>query len=226
MRPLSASDVVSAWERGRGQPPLGQALEYLAAASPDLPRADWASLPFGQVCRALFRLRSIMFGPAMPGVVNCPQCKERLEFSFSCEAVETADADVRPIRIEAGDRAIELRLPTAADLLACRSAADLFARCTSEPIEPHAAWVEAASARVAEADPLIETLLDLVCPACAHRWQAVLDIVGYLTREMAHQARHLLGEVHRLASAYGWGEQEILALSPVRRRAYVEMAGA
>jgi hypothetical protein len=119
-----------------------------------------------------------------------------------------------------------LRLPTAADLLACRSAADLFARCVSEPIEPNAAWIEVASARVAEADPLIETLLDLVCPACAQRWQAVLDIVAYLTREMAHQARHLLADVHRLASAYGWGEQEILALSPVRRRAYVEMAGA
>lgn len=226
MRPLSASDVVSAWERARGQPPLGQALVYLAAATPHRPLEEWASVPFGQLCQALFRLRSIMFGAAMPGVVSCPRCGERLEFSFSCQDVEAANCLAGPVRVEAGGRGIELRLPTASDLLACRSAADLLTRCASGQVEPSATWIDAASARVAEADPMAETLLDLVCPACEHRWQAVLDIVTYLTREMSHHARRLLGDVHRLASAYGWGEREILALSPVRRRAYVEMTGA
>jgi hypothetical protein len=28
--------------------------------------------------------------------------------------------------------------------------------------------------------------------------------------------------VHTLASAYGWGEQDILGLSPIRRRCYLE----
>jgi hypothetical protein len=43
---------------------------------------------------------------------------------------------------------------------------------------------------------------------------------------MDARARALLAEVHSLARAYGWTEPEILALSPQRRAAYLEMAGA
>jgi len=38
--------------------------------------------------------------------------------------------------------------------------------------------------------------------------------------------RRLLVEVHALASAYGWSEQEILSLSDARRRLYLEMVQA
>jgi hypothetical protein len=33
-------------------------------------------------------------------------------------------------------------------------------------------------------------------------------------------------DVHALASAYGWSEREILALSDTRRRLYLEMVSA
>ena len=36
----------------------------------------------------------------------------------------------------------------------------------------------------------------------------------------------ILREVHTLAAAYGWSEAEILALSPARRRVYLELAAA
>ena len=36
-------------------------------------------------------------------------------------------------------------------------------------------------------------------------------------------AVRLLGEVHELASAYGWREHDVLALSPWRRQAYLQM---
>jgi hypothetical protein len=35
-----------------------------------------------------------------------------------------------------------------------------------------------------------------------------------------------LRDVHELASAYGWRESEILALSPQRRQAYLELVRA
>ena len=38
-------------------------------------------------------------------------------------------------------------------------------------------------------------------------------------------ALRTLAEVHRLASAYGWREQDILALSPARRQLYLGMVG-
>jgi hypothetical protein len=36
----------------------------------------------------------------------------------------------------------------------------------------------------------------------------------------------VLREVHILASAYGWREDDILAMSPARRRIYLEMLRA
>ncbi len=80
------------------------------------------------------------------------------------------------------------------------------------------------AACIAEHDPQAELLLDLQCPACGARWQLVLDIVAFLWEELCSSAAGLLGEVDTLARAYAWSEREILALSPTRRRLYVEMA--
>jgi hypothetical protein len=66
----------------------------------------------------------------------------------------------------------------------------------------------------------------LTCPQCAHQWQAPLDIVSFLWSEVHAWAIRLLREIHELASAYGWSEAEILALSPWRRRAYLELVNA
>jgi hypothetical protein len=201
-------------------------LQLLASVAPERTAEEWSKVPFGAFCRALFRFRSVMFGPLMPGVVSCSECGARLEFSFACDGLDIQTADLSSVRIEWANRAVDIRLPTAADLLSSHSAGELLSRCSTGQADATSACIEAASARVAEADPLAETMLDLTCPSCGYRWQALLDIVSYLSREISHHARRLLGEVHRLASAYGWGEQEILALSANRRRTYLEMAGA
>src|SRR5512143_2232220 len=216
MHALSPAEVLSVWESSQSRPSLWQALELLACASPERDIEQWSNVPFGQFCRMLFQLRARMFGKDMPGVVSCPRCGERLEFVFECQSVETAAAlpPAGPLRIQCGDQVFEMRLPTPADLLKSRSAEDLFRRCTSGAVEPNAVLIQAVSARVAEADPLSETALDLVCAVCGHAWQAFLDIASYLGRELAHEASRLLKEVHLLAAAYGWPESEILALSP------------
>ncbi len=230
MRALTAAEVVSVWERTRGQKLLRQALEWLACAAPERSLAEWAAQPVGQVCLALFHLRSMMFGPEMPGVAACPRCGERVEFVFQCldnvPRLESGTPLGGPLTIESGGRRMQIRLPAVADLLAARSAEELLTLCADGPVDGDPGWIEAASDRVAEADPLAETMLDLTCPSCEHRWQALLDIAAYLSREIAHQARRLLSEVHRLAKAYGWSESEIFALGPARRRAYLDMAGA
>jgi hypothetical protein len=230
VRALTASEVVSIWERTRGQKLLRQALEWLAYAAPERSREEWAAQPVGQVCQALFHLRSMMFGPEMPGLAACPRCGERVEFVFQClenvPRLELAAPAGGRLTVENGGRRMQIRLPAVADLLAVRSAEELLALCAEGSVDDDPRWIEAASAQVAEADPLAETMLDLTCPVCEHRWQALLDIAAYLSREIAHQARRLLSEVHRLAMAYGWREPEILALGPARRRAYLDMVGA
>jgi hypothetical protein len=66
-------------------------------------------------------------------------------------------------------------------------------------------------------------MLDFACPSCGHEWQSLFDIAAFFWAEIAAQARRLLREVHQLASAYGWREADILAMSARRRRAYLEM---
>ena len=71
-------------------------------------------------------------------------------------------------------------------------------------------------------DPQAETLLDFECPACGLRWQALFDILPFLWTELQARARNLLNDVHDLARAYGGSEKDILGMSAVRRRYYLE----
>ncbi len=82
------------------------------------------------------------------------------------------------------------------------------------------------AAGLAEADPGAELLLELLCPACGHAWDEALDVASFFWAELDVQARRLLREVHVLARAYAWREADILALSPRRRRLYLEMVTA
>jgi len=74
------------------------------------------------------------------------------------------------------------------------------------------------------ADPQAEVHLALSCPACAHQWQSLFDIVSFFWGELEAWARRLLYDVHTLASAYGWCEADILAMSAWRREQYLNMA--
>lgn len=65
----------------------------------------------------------------------------------------------------------------------------------------------------------------LTCPSCNHGWHALFDIVSFFWSEIQSWASRIMREVHLLASAYGWRETDILAMSPLRRRLYLEMVG-
>ena len=82
--------------------------------------------------------------------------------------------------------------------------------------------ITAIEERMALADPQADLQLSLHCIACSHRWQTAFDIVSFLWSEIDNWAHRTLHEVHLLASAYGWSEDDILALSPWRRRYYLE----
>jgi hypothetical protein len=74
-----------------------------------------------------------------------------------------------------------------------------------------------------QADPAADVTLNVACPECGEATRAELDIASYLWTELDSWARDLLLDVHLLATAYGWTEPEILALSPLRRRYYLEL---
>jgi hypothetical protein len=86
--------------------------------------------------------------------------------------------------------------------------------------------VDAVTDRMAEGDPLADIQVAVSCPICNHIWRAALDIVSFLWSEIDNLAARLLRDVHTLASAYGWREKDILALSPGRRQFYLAAVSA
>jgi hypothetical protein len=85
--------------------------------------------------------------------------------------------------------------------------------------------VTALSERMSELDPQGDVQLALNCPLCSHHWDAPLDIVSFVWGEIHAWAVRLLHDVHALALAYSWRESDILAMSPWRRQAYLELIG-
>ncbi len=124
-----------------------------------------------------------------------------------------------------------------ASTAAARARRALLARClvsvhrAGQPVPadrlPVAELPEPVQRKLAEAaehaDPAADVTLNVACPECGEATRAELDIASYLWAELDHWARDLLLDVHLLATAYGWSEPQILALSPLRRRYYLEL---
>jgi hypothetical protein len=244
MRALSAPEVLRIWERGLTQAPVERALELLAAVYPESSKDALAALSVGQRDARLLELRERLFGAHMSGSVVCPRCGGRLELSLDVRDLlaGSANGTEGEISLNVGEYELRVRLPNSYDVLAAASQGDLSSslrtlldRClltASRAGEPASGGnlpqeiVEAAGERMAQADPLADIQVAVACPACEHRWRMAFDIVSFLWSEIDAWACRMLREVHALASAYGWGERDILALSPVRRQFYLEMVEA
>jgi hypothetical protein len=86
--------------------------------------------------------------------------------------------------------------------------------------------IQEIGAAMALADPQSEIWLSLNCPNCGETSQVLFDVAEFTWREIEARARQLLMDVHTLALAYGWREEEILSMPAVRRQAYLELLGA
>jgi hypothetical protein len=229
---LNASSLLYAWETGASQPPVRRALTLLSVAFPEVSPSEWARHRIGERDRYLIALREELFGTHMETVAQCPQCSERLEMNFETRDIAVAPApgaDQGLLRVASEGLEIEFRLPASEDLLAVANSpdpcAELLRRCIAHPelsIIPKQALVAVIGA-MAEADPQADLRVDLACPACGHGWQKVFDVAAYLWSEIEEWAQSTLRDVHVLASAYGWRERDVLALTAARRRLYVQM---
>jgi hypothetical protein len=236
---LTPSELLAIWERGEGQRPWRRALALLAGTAPHAPADELAAMPIGRRDASLVELRARLFGDAFTGVTNCPSCDEAIELSFDVAEVRREQGSDAPLSMSAGGYDVDVRLPNTADLAAIEHADDLatarrllFARCVTRarrgaanvaPNELPANVEETVIAALGSVDPQADVTLDAQCPACGHGWREPFDIVTFLWTELSVMARRLLADVHALASAYGWSERDILALSPARRNAYLEM---
>jgi hypothetical protein len=243
MAVLSADKLLGVWERGLIQSPAERALTLLHAASDDPAGEGLAQLSIGKREARLLDFHQQAVGGTFKAIADCPGCDERLELNFTARDVRLESEHETPsmLAIERDSWVVTFRLPRSLDLAALDQDADtgenrrqLLHRCviTAEhaggqisAAELPAEVVDAIAAKMAATDPQADIEVALKCPACSHRWRAPFDVASFLWNELNVWAIRLLREVHALACAYGWTEAEVLALSPMRRRLYLEMIG-
>lgn len=238
MQALTGATLLSLWERGASRHALDRSALLATVARPEWPAAEIADRPLGAVNASLLRLRSATFGPHIAGHADCTQCGQRLAFTVDTRQMlppaHGDDGDDDPAPRETEVAGLRVRAPSLRDLAAVatqtnalQAARALLARCT---LAGDVAQIDDAALRQVEdaldtLDPQADLVLALHCVACGHAGEAQLDAGALLWEEIEVRARVLLGEVHRLASAYGWSEAQILALSPARRASYLAMVG-
>lgn len=249
MHALSASEIVWIWEVGQRQPYADRALLLLTLAWPGLSPMALNALTIGQRNAHLLALRTKTLGPQADCFARCPACNEQVEFAIDVQTMlpsemidpeepeEMAEQqvyllDVQPYRVS-------FRVPTCADLAVASRLPDvqagrvlLLERCVTQVLqdEQHIAVtdipddiVQALTEAILEHDPLAEMEFALRCPACQHNWTLTFDIISFFWKELEAQAKRLMHDVHIIASAYGWRESDILALSSARRSFYREL---
>ncbi|KYC37280.1 phage baseplate protein [Scytonema hofmannii PCC 7110] len=247
MRTLSAQELLSVWEQGLIQQPVQRALTLLAVACPETLPKQLAELSIGQRDGLLLTLREWTFGSQIQSLATCPNCGDRLELLFSVADIRVSalTQSAEALSVEIADYMVQFRLPNSLDLLAIAASANLkndqkssqkalLERClvnvcyheetqSIKQLPPDV--VNAVITQMAKADPQADIQLNLSCPACGHQWQSIFDIVSFFWSELHAWAIRVLREVHILASAYGWREADILAMSSYRRQLYLGMVG-
>ena len=225
MRSLTAEELLLASERLRGEPlPVRAAALLTLGARTTMEEA--MALPLGERDGRLLALRTATFGRTLTAVSACPQCGERCEMEIDAEAFEGET------RAEVEAFGVRLRVPNGYDALAAITSDDprhaLLTRCVvagdSSALDGEA--VAVIETELERADPRADIRLALVCPRCGAAWENALDITAFFWGEIRAASAQLAYEVHTLAAAYGWREQEILAMTPWRRQLYVDLVGA
>lgn len=253
MRDLSGTELLTAWDRARDQSATRQALVLLATVYPDHSMEQLAQWSVGRRDACLLTVHERLFGSQLNGVTVCPQCRQRIELAFNVSDIRVEPAMTDPLvpvdqvmTLTAEGYRVQFRLPNTLDLEAIEAGSDvnqmreqLLHRCLTsvvwegaergdgEPVDKvtqlPTTLVEAIAERMGEADAQADTRLALTCPNCSHEWFAAFDIASCLMGEIHSWAKRILREIHNLARAYGWREADILAMSPRRRHAYLEL---
>jgi hypothetical protein len=243
MNPMGTAELLDLWEQGLSRTALERSLILVSAARPDLTPGDVSELCIGDRDTELLLLRRQLFGERLVNTSVCPQCTERTEWESSVEdlLVDPANSGKtgREFDLSVDDFQLRFRLPNSSDLAridprqeprsavagllegCVRHARSDGESCTADGLPAHV--VEALGRRIEELDPQAEINIHLTCPNCAHEWQVLFDVGLFLWAEISDWAERMLLAVHDLAAAYRWRERDILALTPIRRRLYLEM---
>ncbi len=236
MRVPSAAELVRVWELGQGKSSRQRGLLLLAPLFPHATFRALSAMALGTRTAHLLALRERLFGSTLKGVVRCPHCKDRMEFSlavrtFIPELPAGCDsAYERTFTLPAGGGEIRHRLLCSDDIEALAQTSPstgdtalALRAIVSVPdgVELTPAVIDAVADAIVTADPLSDIRLSFDCASCHEPWSSPFDIASFLWTEIEGEVHQLLEDVHRLGTAYGWSEAAILTMSAQRRREYL-----
>jgi hypothetical protein len=172
------------------------------------------------------------FGERIEGRAACDHCREFFELRFSLpdmmrnlrrDTTNATGPDCEGVFTLANG--CRFRLPTAGDQLELAGVASddavdaLLGRCIVEGEPPED--TENLQTTMEQVGPLLDLELDASCPHCGASQTVRFDIQSYLFRALAYERQFLNYEVHCIATAYGWGYDQILNLTREDRRTFV-----
>lgn len=191
--------------------------------------------------RLLAAVFTATYGPRVESTVTCESCGAPFDLEFSLDDYcrqadgEAGAGSVTP----AGDGTFvtasgaRFRFPTGADEIAAaglplpEAAAALMRAALPDTRAASGAaaagLAEEIQAGMAAVAPLLQGELAAVCPECEASQAIWFDIQHYLLASLLAEQPRLDREIHALATAYGWGLDEILDLPRRRRRALVAL---
>ncbi|MCF6256972.1 MAG: phage baseplate protein [Gammaproteobacteria bacterium] len=249
MKALGSEELLNAWEQGLNKPLLTRILILLAAAYPEIQADALAKLSIGQRDLRLLQLRTHLFGQRLLNTAVCPECGERIEWESNTtdfiEQPEENSTIADEFDLNADNYALRFRLPNSLDITtvintspdnhnAEKMQQHLLSRCLLNAEQSGKSCdfdqlpdsvIRKLSQQVEQLDSCADIRILLNCSECSHSWTVLFDIAGFLWTEVNEWAQQILQTVYKLASGYGWSEQEILRLSPVRRQLYLGMLG-
>lgn len=212
-------------------------------------RAAIAALPVGRRDTLLLELRLRSLGTRLEAYGRCSSCGEAVQLAADlARMLEDAPREPRggslsdPVpahAVEAGGYRVRFRLPSTLDLAAaeaggspaeagaiilerCLLGSDRRGEAVAAPDLPDSVR-DAVIEEMRRLDPMASVELGIQCPSCGAAGLLALDVAAFVWAEIAQIARALLSEVDALARAYAWAEADILAMSPRRRRIYLQM---
>ncbi len=246
--------LLAAWEHAGQAPPPARAavLVHRAGLTGSLDEA--LDLDVGTCAVLALQVYRETFGEVADAVVECPGCGERMEAALPTDGWSGGPGIPGGPGQHERERTVGawvVRAPTARDLVliaerdglaAARD--ELLRRCVrpaavrggeasggdgagavgrrvAGPDDAELAAIEAVAEELAGAAVLVSIV---TCPECGTAVDVSFDAGAMLWDRVAAAAPELLADVASLARAYGWNETEVLALPPVRRRAYLALA--
>jgi len=206
------------------------------------------SLPVGDREALLLHLRRLTLGDALPCVLTCPACGEKMDLELTASELllppQTLGRREQEMTLEGGEQTyrVQFRLPTGADQEAVapqgtqnpeEAARQIARRCVNRVVEEgggevgEEAWPKALVPELSEEmealDPQAELRINVQCPACGYAFSFLFDTAAYFSEELERRETQLYREVHTLAFYYHWSEMEIMNLTLQERARYIEL---